>query len=514
MRAKGTLRWILNNLLRSQVGPALLTFIVYVHTLAPGVYGYDSAELATGVFTLGIVHPTGYPLYLLVGKAFTILPLGSVAFRLNLMSAVFASATVWITARLTQRLTKRPILAALGALGLGFAPSFWSLAVVAEVYTLHTFLIATSVTAAVRFAELGQRRWLWLLAMSAGLSIANHMTSAMYLPAYALIASGSSSEWSWRTIAAGAGLFLIGPLLYLYLPIRDAAGVDLNYVRDYYDVNLRTLEGVLWMATGQAYRFFAFAYGPVEYLKELAKMGVSLWRNSTGLGLLFGGIGFVAMVRSDRRSAIALGWIFTSTIFFFAGYAVADKLTMILPAYVVLALWVSTGATSVTKAVGRFGPPGPLLPYVRSVAVGALALMILLVMWSSWDRVDKSRARGAELFALQTLGGVQEGAVLVSEWSSAVTLEYFQKVEGVRPDVQIFNRSRFEVAAYYRLWKQGYDHSVALAEISDMETAAISSLGRGRPVYGTEYDPILASEYEYLPSGNVFQMVPRTQNSN
>jgi hypothetical protein len=68
----------------------LLTFLVYLKTLAPGVFGFDSAELATGVFTQGIVHPPGYPLYLLIGKLFTFLPIRDVAYRLNLMSACFS----------------------------------------------------------------------------------------------------------------------------------------------------------------------------------------------------------------------------------------------------------------------------------------------------------------------------------------------------------------------------------------------------------------------------------------
>ncbi|MFL7868193.1 MAG: DUF2723 domain-containing protein, partial [Anaerolineales bacterium] len=72
----------------------LLTFLVYLRTLAPGVYGYDSAELATGVFTQGIIHPPGYPLYLLIGKLFTLLPVRDVAYRLNLMSAFFAALTI------------------------------------------------------------------------------------------------------------------------------------------------------------------------------------------------------------------------------------------------------------------------------------------------------------------------------------------------------------------------------------------------------------------------------------
>ena len=71
-----------------------LTFMVYLRTLAPTVYGFDSAELATGVYSGGIVHPPGFPLYMLIGRMFILLPIGDVAYRLNLMSSFFASCTV------------------------------------------------------------------------------------------------------------------------------------------------------------------------------------------------------------------------------------------------------------------------------------------------------------------------------------------------------------------------------------------------------------------------------------
>ncbi len=79
----------------------------------------------------------------------------------------------------------------------------------------------------------------------------------------------------------------------------------------------------------------------------------------------------------------------------------------------------------------------------------------------------------------------------------------------MRPDIQVFNRSRFEVAAYYQLWREGVSHQEALARIADLEAASIEEMAAGRKLYGTDYDPRLANRYEYLPSGPVFQMVPR-----
>ena len=69
----------------------LLAFLVYLRTLAPTVMWYDMGELTTTSYVLGIAHNTGYPLYILLGKLFTFLPFGDAAYRVNLMSAVFAA---------------------------------------------------------------------------------------------------------------------------------------------------------------------------------------------------------------------------------------------------------------------------------------------------------------------------------------------------------------------------------------------------------------------------------------
>jgi len=72
---------------------------LYIATLAPSVVTIfdDSLEFQLITYQLGIAHPTGYPLYTLLGKLFTFIPVGNVAYRVNLMSAVFGAATVALT---------------------------------------------------------------------------------------------------------------------------------------------------------------------------------------------------------------------------------------------------------------------------------------------------------------------------------------------------------------------------------------------------------------------------------
>lgn len=495
------------------VAPALVSLAVYLMTLAPGVYAYDSAELATGAYTLGIVHPTGYPTYLLLGRLFSFLPIGSIAYRLNLLSAVLGALTVWLVTQIIYLMTKDKVAAVLGAFSLSWLYPFWSMSSVAEVYTLHTVLFALALLALLYWLKLGDRRLLLVTAFLLGLSLTNHVSSALLVPGFLLIIllRGNRRELV-RTAPAAVAAFLLGLAPYLYLPLRDLAAPELNYVRSYYGVDLQTLQGMLWMVTGQAYRFFAFSYDLPAYLREVAGFGAALWRGFTALGMILAGVGALATYRKDRVLAIGTLWWFASTALFFSGYAVADKYTMFLAAELVVSLWIGVGLSWLRTAVPRpweTATPRPAESW-RHVTSVAAAGMILAVFAFTFGRVDKSGALEGDLFAQQVLGSLEPGAVVLAQWSSAVTLEYYRDVEGLRPDVEIFNRSRHAVAEYYKLWLQGYSHEQILREITDLERRFVDRIEDSRPVYGTEYDPELANSYEYLPIGNVYRLLPRS----
>ncbi len=128
---------------------------LYLRTLAPSVATLfdDSLEFQLVCYLPGVAHPTGYPLYTLLGKAFTLLPWGDVAFRVNLLSALMGALAVALTFLLARRLTRRRLPALVGAGALAVSPVFWSQSTIAEVYALHLALVQGLFLLALVWAE-------------------------------------------------------------------------------------------------------------------------------------------------------------------------------------------------------------------------------------------------------------------------------------------------------------------------------------------------------------------------
>ncbi len=130
-----------------------VAFFVYWRTMAPTVYGVDSAELTTGAYVLRIVHAPGSPLFLLVGHLFTWLPFGDVGYRLNLLSACAAAAAVAFVYAIAVRLTGQRLLSLAAAWFLAFSYYFWVTAVAAELYALHACFVGGLIWFALRWRE-------------------------------------------------------------------------------------------------------------------------------------------------------------------------------------------------------------------------------------------------------------------------------------------------------------------------------------------------------------------------
>jgi hypothetical protein len=170
----------------------------YVLTMAPTVSASDPGELQVLSWALGIPHATGYPLFIWLGKLFTCLPFGDLAHRVTLLSVVSgAAATAMIYAngaRLAAGVGCPPRdpgrwLAA-GAAALGFASSytFWSTAIVCEMYTLHVFLLLVVVALALRWSR-EQADWQIIAAVFTwGAMLGNHLSSVALAPALGLFA--------------------------------------------------------------------------------------------------------------------------------------------------------------------------------------------------------------------------------------------------------------------------------------------------------------------------------------
>jgi len=149
---------------------------VYTLTLFPTVSYGDSGTLIAVAHTLGIAHQPGYPLYTLIAHLFTFIPIETIAWRVNLASAVFGAAGAGLLYMTMAQLTRSASASILAAGLYAFSPLVWQHSLVAEVFSLANLFAIIIAYLAVRYRMTGESRGLYLLAFVTGLGLAHHQS--------------------------------------------------------------------------------------------------------------------------------------------------------------------------------------------------------------------------------------------------------------------------------------------------------------------------------------------------
>lgn len=424
------------------VCPALVGLVslgFYLKTLAPGLtWAHDSAdggELAAAAKLLGIPHPPGYPTYVLLAHLFTYLPIGEVATRTNLFSAVCAAGTgallTWAVAE-----ARGNWIAGVGAgLALAFSPLIWLQAVVTEVHALNALFTALLLALAVSVWFKAPRRpaRAALLALATGgawgLSLANHPTALFCGPLVIL------AVWRLRHFAVwGMAGTALGLLVYLYLPLRAAADPPINWG------DPRTPARFWWMVSGGPYDQFIFSL-PRAHLPERLLAWTSLLTRQFGwIGLAVTALGVAVLWSESRPLFVATAVTVVSCSVFAVGYDTTDSYLYLIPGVVCLGLWLGWGLDWLVKALAA-----------RSswLAWGTTTLILLLPLGAGIFRVatmDLSADRTADSFEAALLDPAPASAVILSQGdASTFALWYFHHGLGHRPDVVVIDT---ELLAY------------------------------------------------------------------
>jgi Protein of unknown function (DUF2723) len=393
------------------VGVALFVFVLYLRTLAPTVLYLeaplllDAAMLQMQVCVLGIAHPTGYPTYLITSHLFTYLPFGDCAYRVNLASAVYAALAVLAVFAGGYVLSRRVAAAAAAALAFGVGETLWSQAVIAEVYTLNTLFVALTLLVLLLWRERGEERYLLLCAFLVGLSMTNHLTSGLLLPASLLFVA--LVDWrklvDVKLVLKGLGLFLLGLTPYLYLPLR--AAMDPPFKAN----NPTNLERFWYVVSGGNLRGTFFAFGPAELPDRLAfYLGHLLDNFHWGL-VVAGIVGFVALILWDRVVAALLGFLFLGWLFHAIENNIPDIHLYFIPTYLVLALTMAVGLglllTEAEDLLARFFSRVP-----KGAVVGVLSVAMLLLSLPSAQAAFASNDMSEDYRGQEILEDVAENA--------------------------------------------------------------------------------------------------------
>lgn len=404
-------------------------FVVYALGASPSIYVGDSGELVAAAATLGIPHPSGYPLYVLLGKLWTLaVPVGEIAYRMSLFSAAcgsLAAAVLYLTLR-TAGLS-RPASAG-AALAAGLAPSFWSQANVQRVYTLNALCLVGSLWPAVAWFRHRSRTALTAAFFIAGVGACNHLFMVLFGASLALFVVLAEPRLVVRPIElARLGLrcgaaFAAGLLPYLYLPIRSAMNPRLDWG------DPETFENFIAVVGRHDFWERAYLEGWGDLAATAADYATSFPVELTWAGVALAAVGAAALGRSGYPVALSLLVMLVNYLALSMHGSRSDIFIWhryYIPSYLAAAALMAVGWDRVASRL-------PALARWSVLAVPALLLA------TGWRAHDRSEFYIAEDFANAVLESVPPGAHLSATDDNVLfVLIYLHLVEGARPDVNL-----------------------------------------------------------------------------
>ena len=370
------------------IAVALVLLASYWYTLAPTVTRGDAGELSTVIRTMGVAHPTGYPLYLMVGKLFDLIPVGDAGRTAAFFSAVSAAAAGGVMSWLVVSITASGPAGALAGLALGLNWWVWPQANQPEVYALHIFLATLVVAMFVRWLPERSPRRLNLLAFFCGLALTHHRTALFFVAPALLWAAVATRPISARVLVRAAVCGALPLLLYLWLPFRSAFKPPFDWGN-----TSGSLARFFEHISGGLYARLAFGDTAANAWDQTKLLGLRLWRQFGLVGMLLVATGLVGMVRSRqyRPLGVALTVNFALIAVWAAFYKVPDKEVFYLPCMVAVAAWLGFGLSYGLLLARELNLSSSVLRLAPAAAVLVSLFLPLNMLVDNWNRADRSQ---------------------------------------------------------------------------------------------------------------------------
>jgi len=437
-----------------------LPLFIYSLTLAPSVTFFDSGEFITAVSSLGTAHSPGYPLFVNYAKPFTFLPFGSIAFRVNIATAVSAALACYGVYLLTAYLLKdeelpweagfsrlaRRLIALCAALTFACTARLWLQSNHDKPYPLLAFICAIVFYLMLLWREsyqAGDERpsYVYLGAFLCGLGTGAHQIMVLLIPAYAYLLLSADRRVILRVkeLVIAFCFGILGFSIHLHLIVRALQKPLLNWG------DSKNLTQFLWNLLRKGYpvekpvRDFDLLWAQVN------AFNVPFEFTLAGLVLLIIGLAAFLVKKRDMVLAYLIG-VFCFLLVVVGYFNTPFEMIFLTeefftPLYLLSAVFIGLGLFAVVRELAK-RLPLPLLGN-RPLCFGLLALSFTLpvtICSLNYRENDQHENYIAYDYAANTLRSLPQGAVLYT-WgdSGAFPLWYLQGVERMREDLDLLH---------------------------------------------------------------------------
>lgn len=504
------------------VAVILIALTVYVATAAPTVTSEDSGELIAAAYCFGVPHPPGYPLWtILAGISLRALPLGTVAWRVNVFSGFCSALAVGLLAVTLRELGLRWWSSLAASLAVAFGAVLWSQSVIAEVYALHALCFAAALWTVVRWERTRRSSYLVVASAVIGLGMCNH-----HLMAFSAIGLAGWVLCRWPrvllrplVISACVGAFAVALTPYGYLYVRAQADPVLNWGEP------KTAPALIDHVARRQYRSTdpSKAVPPKSlsnYTGELSTIGLYVLREPTPYLALFALPGIVWMLRRHRKLALLWGWLTVAHVGLYLAFVgvgtdrgslwcckvffIAQYLTMALPT----AFGIESVANWIGDGLRTAAPTKRVLPLCPAIAA---PLLVLLPLSRHWPENNYRNYWYAEDHARNMLACMlPRGIIFPTGDHNTFPLIYMTQVEKLRPDITIADKYGYIDLALYADMPDLGGRRPRTPEERDVIEEWIIRHAR-RPVYYTVRKESLVDNAHAVPVGVLYHLLPETK---
>ena len=519
------------------------SLVVYWMTSVRSVFWWDSGELIASVSTLGIAHRPGFPIYILLAKLFSFLPLGGFAFKVNIFSSIFASLSLVTLFLIFMQLRKNfsdnlkisdklfYFVSMLSVILAGFTYSFWIQAVRAEVYTLGTFIFLLLLFFALKLQEANRKQVLpkqtkifVLFCFILGLGLGNHyaiLVSALPALVYLLLNSSLRKFLNPKVLFTGILCFILGISVYLYLPVRSATGPAFNWGNPS-DLNqllksVFALESLQKMGLESGTLFWSKFFATVNLMTDQLSFVVVI--------LAF--IGLFYFYQKNRTLFWFSLWLILGNCLitaFVVDEFISDNPDLhgyLIPSMLMLSIGFGFGALLILQNLkAAFFSTKKNFDFQKLIYPLALVLVTiicLLPVYRAYPKANLAKNNFPSQYAMSIIAGLpQNSLIIIDNPNLDFILRGLQYGEGTRTDLTILNRSF--LPAFWYCQQERKKHPKIFQGIPESKTGealfvnvAKKALRDKRPVYieYTENDTVLKDFL--MPSGYLMQLSVRKQ---
>ena len=528
-----------------------ISLVVYLTTICPTVSFIDNGELASVAVVLGIAHPTGYPLFSLLGRCAVLVPMAhEQIFQLNIFGAIITAIAVGIffkvvlalkTAFLFNGSTRggeggskkiRLLSATIASLVFGFSETVWSQSVAFEVYGLHLVLMLLSILMFLKGIQEREEpegrvsHRLVLFSYLLGLSFANHLTTILIIPAIGFLyfKAFGLGKGAFRRGALIAPFFLLGISCYLYLPVRASVQPPLDWGHP------AEAQRLLWHVTGKQYRSWIFSsFESAE--RQFTYFVRHFPAEFNWIVLIVAAVGVLVALRRNKTSFWFLVVAFLTCLLYSINYDIHDINSYFLLCYTAVAAFVSIG---LDDGLDFFG--AGKIPTAAKLAIILAVTLPIMQIWNNRGAVSEADNYLVEDYTQNIFRNLEPSAFVLSyQWDYFVApAAYYQIVQGQRKDVTVVDKELLRRSWYFMNLEQRYPWLIEssrkkvdefLQELYKfehdlpyqpqvIETRYVEMINdfidkarlRG-PVYvGPEIEPEFGVAYQRIPQGLLFRL--------